>query len=66
MNLAVTFVKEVIAVINHDGIPLVQKAIIRCSLALNTSGFREIMQLFQHVQDVIQHYQIEFAGSAVP
>ena len=51
--------------IDHDGIPLVRKAMIRCGLALNTNGCWEITKLFEHLQDIIQRYPMEFAGSAV-
>ena len=36
MNLAVTCIREVNAVIDLDGIPLVRIAVIWCGLALNT------------------------------
>ena len=38
MNLAVKCVSEVNAMVNHDGVPLVRKAMIQCGLALNTNG----------------------------
>ena len=50
MNLAITCVSAVIAMIDHDGIPLVRKDIIWYGLALNTSGCFEIAQLFQQLQ----------------
>ena len=53
------------AMIEHDGILLVRKAMIRCGLALNTNGCEEITQLLEHLQDIIQRYPMEFAGSAV-
>ena len=65
MNLAVECVSEVNASIDHDGIPSVRKAMITCGLALNTNGCWEIAQLFQHPQDIIQSYPMEFAGSEV-
>ena len=65
MNLAVKCVSEVNAMMDHDGIPLVRKAMIRCGLALNTNGCWEIAQLFQHLQDIIQRYPMEFAGNPV-
>ena len=46
MNMAVKCVSEVNAKIDHDGIPVVRKAKIRCGLALNTNGCWEITQLF--------------------
>ena len=52
MYLAVKCVRELNAMIDHDGIPLVRKAMIRCGLALNANGW-EITQLFQHLQDII-------------
>ena len=65
MNLAVDFVSEVNDMIDHDEIPFVRKAMIRCGLALNKNCCWEIAQLFQHLQDVIQRYPMEFAGSEV-
>ena len=65
MNLAVECINEVNAMIDHDGIPSVRKAMVRCGLALNTNGCGEIAQLFQHLQDIIQRYPMEFAGSEV-
>ena len=64
MNLAVKCVIEVNAMIDHDGIPLVQKVMIRCGLELNTNGCWEITQLFQHLQNIMQRYPMEFAGTA--
>ena len=65
MNLAVKCVREVNDMTDHDEIPLVRKAMICCGLALNTNGCCEITQLFHYLQDLIQRYPIEFAGSAV-
>ncbi len=48
--------------IDDDGIPLVRKAMIRCGLALNTTGRWEKSQLFQHLQDIIDRNPMEFAG----
>ena len=39
LNLPVNFVIENNAEIDHDGVPLVQKAVIRCGLALHTNDF---------------------------
>ena len=61
MNLAVKCASEVNAVIDHNGIPLVRKAMIRCGLALNTNGCWEIIQLFLHLQAIMQRHPMEFA-----
>ena len=42
INLTVKCESEVNAMIDHDGIPSVRKAMIRRSLALNTNGCWEI------------------------
>ena len=65
MNLAVIPVSEVDSVIDHDGIPLVRKAIIRYGLALSTSVCWEITKLFQHLLDIILRCSMEFAEYAV-
>ena len=65
MNFAVRYVSEVNSVIDRDGTPLVQKSIGRYGLTVNTSGFREVTELFQHLQDIIKLYPMEFAGCAV-
>ena len=65
MNLAVKCVREVNAIIDHNGISLVRKAMIRCGLALNTNGCWEITQMFQHLKDIMQRLSMKFAGSAV-
>ena len=49
MNLEAKCVSEVNAMVDHDGIQLFRKAMIRCGLALSTNGFWEIKQLFQHL-----------------
>ena len=61
MNLPVKCVIEVNAKINHYGIPLVRKAMIRCGLELNPNGCWDITQLLQHLQDIVQ----ENAGNSV-
>lgn len=38
VSLAVMFVCEVNAMINHDRIPLIQRAMIRCAITLNRNG----------------------------
>ena len=53
------------AMVDHDGISLVRKAVVRFDLALNTNVCREITQLFQHLQDSIQRYPVEFAECSV-
>ena len=58
-------VREVNAMIDHDEITLALKAMIRYGLALNTNCCWEIPQLFQHLQDIIQRYSMEFAGSEI-
>ena len=65
MNLAEKCVSEVNAMIDHDGIPVVRKAMINSGLELNTNGCWERTQLFQHLQDIIQRYPMEFSGSEV-
>ena len=65
MNLEVKRVSEVNDMVDHDGIPLVREAIILCGLALNTNGYWEITKLFQHLQDMIRRYPMEFAGNSV-
>ena len=65
MNLAVTFVSEPNAMVDHHGIPLVRKDIMWYGLAVYTNVFSEITQLFQHLQDIIQHFSMELAGCAV-
>lgn len=47
-----------IAVIDHDGISLVRKAIIRCDLAQITNDCWEIKQMLQHLQDIVQRYSV--------
>ena len=54
MNLAVECVSEVSAMTDHDGIPLFGKAIVRSGFALNANVYWEIMQLFQHLEDITQ------------
>ena len=39
------------AMVDHDRIPLVREAMIRCGLAHNTNGCWEITELLQHLQD---------------
>ena len=51
--------------IDHDRIPLARIAIIRCELALNTTGCWGTRQLLQHLQDIIRGYPMKFAGCAV-
>ena len=53
------------AMTDHDRLALVRKAIIRYGLALNLNCCLEITQLFQHLQDIIQRYLLEFAGTPV-
>ena len=65
MNFAVKSVSEMDAKVDHDGITLVRKVIIRCSLALDKNGCWEITELFQHLRDIIQRYPTEFAGNPV-
>ena len=65
MNLVVTCVTEANAVIDHDRIQLVRKAITQCVLASNTNGSWEITQLFHHLHDIIQRYPRKFDGCSV-
>ena len=65
MNLAVKVVSEVSAMVVHDRILLVRKAMIRSRLALNTNGCSEIRQLFQHLQRIILRYPMEFAANPI-
>ena len=65
MNLVVICVSEVNAMNDHDGIPLVRKAMIRRGLSLNSNGCWQIAQLFQHLQDITQCDPMEFVGSVV-
>ena len=51
--------------IDHDGIPLVAKAMIQCGLVLYTNGCWEVEQPFQDLWDIIQCYLMEFLGGEV-
>ena len=53
VNSAVKCVSEVSGMIDRDGITLVRKAIIRCSLALTTNVCLDITKIFQQLQDII-------------
>ena len=65
INSAVKLVSEMNAMIDYNGVPLVRKAIICSVLALNANSCKEIILLLQHLKDIIQHSQKEFAISAV-
>ena len=65
LDLSVKCVSEVNAMSDDGGIPLVQNAMIRCSLALNTNGRWEITQLFQDLQDISRLYPSIFPSSAL-
>ena len=51
--------------IDHDGIPLVRKDFMSNGVALNLNGISEARKLFQDVQDIIQHYPMEFTVRVV-
>ena len=51
MNLEVKCVSEVNAMVDHDEIPLVRKAMIRCGLRPNKNGRWEITYFSQHLQE---------------
>ena len=61
MNLTVKCVSEVNAMVDYDGVRLIRKATIQCSLAHKTNSCREITQLFQQLQEIALRYPIEFA-----
>ena len=65
MNLEIKCVSQVNAIVYHDGIPLVRKAIMRHGLPLNANGFWEIKKLFKHLRDMMQLCQMEFPGNSV-
>lgn len=41
------------------------KAIIRCGLALNVNGLREVRQLFPHFQEIVKKYPENLNGESV-
>ena len=65
MDLQTQCINEVNRMTDNDGIPLIQKAIIWCGLALNTNNSWKIPQLFQHLQDIIERHPSEFHGNLV-
>ena len=48
-----------------EGVSCGRKAMIRCGLALNTSGVWEVCQLSTELQKIVEMYPNEFSG-AIP
>lgn len=54
MELATEFVEEINSKKDRNVKSIVKKAMIRCGMSLNYSGFWEIEQLFKHLHEIIR------------
>ena len=66
LQLAADCVRAVNSMRDNAGLTYARKAMIRCGLSLDVTGFWHVKQLTPEVQAIIAKYQNHFEGELVP